>query len=303
MELLPNSRSNPATNKVRAYFDLVRFPNLFTAAADVLAGFFFAGGKPDEWLILIGLAAASVCLYAGGVVLNDVCDAEQDAGERPHRPIPSGVIARPNALRFAGLLLGAGIFLAAAVSGQALLVSVAIVVCIISYNLFKQTPLAPPLMGLCRAFNLLLGMYGLDGLLPLPAIRPMGVMGLYVASLTFFARKEARGGSRLRLMMGTLGMASAVVGLWGFRWYGYNARYDEYRFFAALMLAGVLYLGAAATLHPSPARIQRAVRYYIPGIILLDACIAWVSAGPIAAFSVGALMVPFFLFARFLRVT
>ena len=291
------------STKLRAYFDLVRLPNLFTAAADVVAGFFFAGGKSEEWLILVGLVAASICLYAGGVVLNDVCDAEQDAGERPHRPIPSGLVLRSAALQLAGSLLATGIFLAAIVSWQALLVAVAIVVCIISYNLFKQTPLAPLLMGLCRAFNLLLGMYGLEGLLPLPALRPMGVMGLYVMSLTFFARKEARGGSRVRLAMGTLGMAVAVVGLSGFRWFGYNARYNNYLLLAAAMFGGVLYFGAAAILQPSPARIQQAIRYFIPGIILLDACVAWVSTGPLAALAVSAMIIPFMLFARFLRVT
>lgn len=289
--------------RLHSYFDLVRLPNLFTAAADVLAGFIFAGGKPDEWFILLRLITASVCLYAGGVVLNDVCDVDQDAAERPHRPIPSGLIARMTALRLAAILLFTGLALAATVSAQALLVSAAIFASIIFYNLLKRTPLAPPMMGLCRAFNLLLGMYGLETLLPPLAIRPMAVMGLYVAALTFFARKEAWGGSRVRITIGTLGLALAVVGLWGFRWYGYNARYGEYRLVAVAMLAGVLYLGLSAIWRPTPSRIQRAVTFYVPGIILLDTCIAWVAAGPFAALGVATLLIPFILFARFLRVT
>jgi hypothetical protein len=30
--------------KLRGYLELVRLPNLFTAAADILAGFFYASG-------------------------------------------------------------------------------------------------------------------------------------------------------------------------------------------------------------------------------------------------------------------
>ncbi len=289
--------------RLHGYFDLVRLPNLFTAAADVLAGFLFAGGKPDEWFALIRLVAASVCLYAGGVALNDVCDAEQDTEERPHRPIPSGLIARTTALRFAGVLLVSGVAIAATVSAQALVVTTAIIASIISYNLLKGTPLAPPVMGLCRAFNLLLGMYGLETLLPLPAVRPMGVMWLYVASVTFFARKEARGGSRFRLLLGTAGIGAAVLGLWSFRWYGYNARYADYRYLAAAMLAAVCYLGVSAFLRPSPQRIQRAVKSFVMGIILLDACISWVSTGALAGLGVAALLIPCVLLARTMRVT
>jgi 4-hydroxybenzoate polyprenyltransferase len=61
---------------VRAYLELLRPPNVVTAIADVLAGYAVAGrGRPEAlpWLI-----AASVCLYAGGVVLNDFFDRNLD---------------------------------------------------------------------------------------------------------------------------------------------------------------------------------------------------------------------------------
>ena len=54
----------------RAYVELLRPANVVTAVADVLAGFAIAGLRhPDTlpWLIV-----SSCCLYAGGVVLNDV---------------------------------------------------------------------------------------------------------------------------------------------------------------------------------------------------------------------------------------
>lgn len=289
--------------RLLSFFDLVRLPNLFTAAADVLAGFLFAGGSPDEWFILLRLIAASVCLYAGGVSLNDVCDAAQDAVERPHRPIPARLISHSTALRISSALLFSGVTLSVTVSAQALLVAMAIFASVISYDFLKSMPVAPLLMGLCRAFNLLLGMYGLETLIPLPALRPMGAMFLYVASLTVFARREAKGRSHLHLLAGTLGMTAALLSLWGLRWYGYNARYAEYRVLAGVMLAAVLCLGLTAMWEPSPRRVQRAVKTFVFGIVALDACVAWVAAGPLAGVCVLALLIPAVILARFLRVT
>ena len=68
--------------------------NVFTAASNVIAGFLIASGQWSPAVVLATLIAASACLYAAGMVLNDAFDAELDARERPERPIPSGRIAR-----------------------------------------------------------------------------------------------------------------------------------------------------------------------------------------------------------------
>lgn len=287
----------------RAWLDLVRLPNLFIAAADILAGFFFAGGMATEWFVLTRLILASICLYAGGVVLNDAVDVEQDSRERPHRPIPSQQISRSSATKFAVLLLFSGVLIATTVSRQALLVSLALCTSIVAYNLFKHTKIAPPIMGLCRALNLLLGMYGLETLLPLPALRPMGVMFLYVTSVTLFARREAIGGWRFGLFFGTIGVVSAIIGLWGFRWFGANSRYPEYSLLVVPMLVCAVVLGFGAAMNPTTATIQRAVRFFVMGIALLDACVAWVVAGPGAAVVVASMLIPCILLSQKLRVT
>lgn len=83
----------------------MRPANLVTAVADIMAGAAIAGFLSDldglVWLVL-----ATLGLYGGGVVLNDVFDAHLDAVERPERPIPSGrVPLRHAALLGAGLLI------------------------------------------------------------------------------------------------------------------------------------------------------------------------------------------------------
>ncbi len=103
------SRSSQA-GTLGAYLELLRPPNVTTAVGDVLAGFAVAGlGRP--W-ILPWLLASTMCLYAGGVVLNDVFDLEIDRVERPERPIPSGRVSRQRAAILGSALLGSGVVLA-----------------------------------------------------------------------------------------------------------------------------------------------------------------------------------------------
>src|ERR1700677_320330 len=94
--------------KIRPWLQLIRLPNVLTAAADSLAGWLLATGSaadPGRWL---PLAAASIVLYASGTALNHVFDLEIDRAERPNRPLPSGQVSRRTAawLGGAGLVLG-----------------------------------------------------------------------------------------------------------------------------------------------------------------------------------------------------
>ena len=84
--------------RARAYLELVRLPNLFTAVGDIVAGYLVVSRGVDvSWGVLAILIASSVCFYAGGVVLNDYFDRDVDAVERPERPIPSGRIREGSA--------------------------------------------------------------------------------------------------------------------------------------------------------------------------------------------------------------
>jgi 4-hydroxybenzoate polyprenyltransferase len=127
-----------------------------TAAADVLAGAAFAGAAAP--LPLAAATGAALCLYTGGMVLNDLCDREVDRERDPHRPLVAdpALVPRARALAAAlfatGLVLGAlaGLFLhALAVAGLAA-----------AYDLgLKRTFPADALtMGAARAANLSLGL-------------------------------------------------------------------------------------------------------------------------------------------------
>src|SRR6201999_1674051 len=68
---------------------LTRLPSVVTVPGDVLAGAAWAAG-PDEDVSVLGLVCSSCLAYVAGMALNDWADREEDARERPNRPIPSG---------------------------------------------------------------------------------------------------------------------------------------------------------------------------------------------------------------------
>src|SRR5262245_51342921 len=89
-----------------AWLKLLRLPNVFTAVADVAMGYIITQHTLEPYSQFALLVAASCSLYLSGMVLNDVFDAEVDAREQPHRPIPSGRVPLATAER-----LGWGLWL------------------------------------------------------------------------------------------------------------------------------------------------------------------------------------------------
>lgn len=174
-------------SKLLAYAQLTRLPNVFTAMADPLAGWFVVGGGVPVWN-LVALALAGGCLYTSGIVFNDYFDYELDCRERPERPLPSGAISRPTALGLGATLMIIGLVLATAVGAVALGVAAFIAAMVFFYNAWaKQFALLGPLvMGTCRFANFLLGMRCCPPRLWLaPA-----ALGVYCMTLTWVARNE-----------------------------------------------------------------------------------------------------------------
>jgi 4-hydroxybenzoate polyprenyltransferase len=290
-------------SRIRDYLDLVRLPNLFTAAADSIAGFLYAGGSPADFKSWLRLGVASMLLYAGGVALNDVCDIAADDRERPFRPIPSGRISRGHALAVSIVLLAAGIAMALTLSSRCALVASGVVLCIALYDAaLKKTPLAPILMGACRGLNLLLGMSLLNALAPNLWVKPVALMIVYVTSLTFFARREAGISTQSRLGVGTSGVTFSVAALLYLnRMVGMNTVYPAIAVLALMTWLG--FNGYRATLSPTPPLVQRAVKRFVLGIVLFDACLVLIKGMPTASVCIAALSIPAFVLARRLRVT
>ncbi|WP_234735589.1 UbiA-like protein EboC [Tellurirhabdus bombi] len=187
---------------------LTRPANLITAVADVLAGMAIAGYltletatfEPLGWLCL-----STIGLYGGGVVFNDVFDAELDAVERPERSIPSGQVSVWQASILGGVLFLIGILAAWMVSPLSGQLAIAITLASLIYDRFgKHHPVAGPLnMGLCRGLNLLLGI----SILP-EQVEPWAWVAvvpiIYISAITMISRGEVHGGNPRTLRLAGL---------------------------------------------------------------------------------------------------
>ncbi|MFE4645024.1 SCO3242 family prenyltransferase [Streptomyces sp. NPDC056730] len=141
---------------MRAWAELLRVSALFTVPGDALAGAAALGVRPNRSTALA--VGASLCLYEAGMALNDWADREEDAIDRPHRPIPSGRISPPAALAAAGALTAAGLALAARAGRSSLAVGTALAATVWAYDLrLKHTAAGPAAMGAARALDVLLG--------------------------------------------------------------------------------------------------------------------------------------------------
>lgn len=236
------------------YLRLFRLPNVFTAVADIIMGWLFAGGfgawSQDGVTIgrFIVAMLASASLYTAGMVLNDVFDVEIDRKERPNRPLPSGRISMFAANAWGWGLLLAGLILAAAtlfmhggdyslasfVQWRVLVVALLLAGCIVGYNAgAKLTPLGPLVMGACRFFNVLLGISAAGFSLEtggegaklsiwLLAFTPAEFsvaagIGVYIVGVTIFAKNEAEEQSGTMLL--ALGLVVMLAGYGLLAWF------------------------------------------------------------------------------------
>ncbi|MFJ8752782.1 SCO3242 family prenyltransferase [Streptomyces sp. NPDC102441] len=146
----------PVRARLRAWAELLRVSALFTVPGDALAGAAAAGRRPGRGTALA--VGASLCLYEAGMALNDWADREEDAVDRPHRPIPSGRVTPGAALVAAGALTAAGLALAARAGRPALAVASGLAATVWAYDLhLKHTKLGPAAMASARTLDLLLG--------------------------------------------------------------------------------------------------------------------------------------------------
>jgi 4-hydroxybenzoate polyprenyltransferase len=186
---------------------LLRLSLAPSAAADIAAGIVIGAGFWPGGIGPFLLIAASLCVYHGGMVLNDWADRALDAEARPERPIPSGSVPASSAalLGFSLLLAGPWLALGSARPSAYALGAVAALAC--AYDLFGRGPwLGPLLLGLCRAGNLAAGVVygrlaflaqgrGPDSAPPAFALEPADlvvplVYGLYVAWVSCLGRLE-----------------------------------------------------------------------------------------------------------------
>jgi 4-hydroxybenzoate polyprenyltransferase len=312
--LHPSSFIHSST--LRAYAELVRLPNIFTAFADICLGWSVAqatGTAWSRWPSFTFLGAGSACLYAGGMVWNDFFDIEQDRRERPFRPLPSGRVTRRAALFLGVTLLGAGLVLVSfggwiqdGFDSLAPELAAFLLLAILLYDgWLKATFVGPAAMGLCRFLNVLLGLTLVQEVQFswLARTHLAAVVGLYIVGVTWFARKEAGESARGSLAAAAGVSLAALVLALGVGVYS-NPAGGSF-LFPYLLLGLGFFIGipaARAISRPAPSRVQAAVKRALLGLVVLDAALAVAIAGA-GGLLILLLLIPVLNLARWLYTT
>ena len=290
------------------FLRLIRLPNVFTVVADILMGFLFVHSSLQPTGKFCLILTASVCLYWSGMVLNDVFDVKQDAIERPDRPIPSGKISLASARYWGAGLMAAGLAAAWAAgwsgepSGMSIrsgVIASFIAVCILGYDgAFKKTIVGPPLMGCCRAGNVLLGMstgpiihdyatpiLGFDA----AQLAVAGGLGVYIMGLTWFGQFEAAERiPRIGLVLGVVLMVCGLVWLGSFTLVSVSqaGRYDialpheVWPWIVVVLSIPILRRAIAVLFRPTHAGIQSVIKQCILSLIVFDAAVCLAARPP-----------------------
>ncbi len=163
---------------IQGYLLIIRPVNALVAGIAILLGVLVAGVELNPVVLLLVLTV--FCITGAGNAVNDYCDREIDAINRPDRPIPSGSVSIRGAMVFSAVLFLAGIIGAALVNpfcfGFACVNSILLV---IYAARLKGVPLAGNLVVSYLAGSIFLfggAVGGLDGM----------ILNLPLAGIVFF---------------------------------------------------------------------------------------------------------------------
>jgi hypothetical protein len=244
-----------------ALVKLVRLPSVVTVPGDVLAGDAW-GGHSGE-LSIASLIGSSSLTYLAGMALNDWADRDEDAIDRPGRPIPAGDVKPAVALTLATALSAAGLALAARGGRGLRTLSVAapLTAAVWTYDLrAKQTPAGPGTMALARALDVLVG----AGRLDLDAAPAACLVGAHTLLITIVSRREAQGATPVLAVGALAGAAATTVAAARLARGGDRTQPAGAAQRAALVCVGLYactmgQAGLAALRDPSAASLQRFV--------------------------------------------
>lgn len=289
----------PRPSPIRTWLQLFRAPNLFTVPGDPLAGYLLACFGDVEVATLWPAVAASLCFYAGGLLLNDLADLKEDRAERPDRPLPSGA-ASPVAAGVAAAVLFAGALALCGWLGAATLATGgALLAAIASYNLFtKRLPLLGALnMGACRGLSMLVGATAVTrGDLTYPLIVrgrldhlviAVALVALFIAAVTNLARSETK--PRVPAGANWLPVIPLIVGGWLFL--GRVAPFARMTPAMLFLVAAFSATQVALRLQPAaPAPIPPQIGQLIRLLLLIQAAFCAALGGVEGSLAAGALV-------------
>ncbi len=275
---------------MKAVLQLIRLPAGFSAASNIIAAHIIATAGVVQFPELILTLLVSLCLYFGGMGLNDCFDYQEDRRERSQRPLPSGQLSLSSGWLISLGLIALGLMGSLAISIMTFMLAMILSVLIILYN-SKTLPLilSSITMGSCRFFNWLLGLSVVsielsDLLIPLPLL-------LYVAGLTLLSEAESGSHSRSLLYKSGIFFVFCIVTVAGM-----IVMHPAW-LWLSLPVLGVIVVHFTRVLLPvwndfTPDSVQKIIRQLVMGVIIVDALILCIFGYPVWAVCILLLLLP-----------
>lgn len=289
---------------IKPYLQLIRLPAGFSAASNVLAAMVIATAARPEPALLFLTLIASLCLYYGGMALNDCLDLAEDRRLRADRPLVRGTLQPKQAWLVAVALMIGGLALSAMVSVNALFFALLLAALIVLYN-SKRLPQVLHIwaMAACRYAHWLF-IFACGGfesvsfwLWPLPLL-------FYVAGLTRISEAESGSADFLRYRNTAVGLMSMAFLSLTLLMLSYGSLVSGLPALACFMawLWRLLLSGEQAQVR-SGAEVQSLVRQLVMGVVIVDACVLAVAGYPVVGALVLLLLLPGRYVGRWISVS
>ena len=271
-----------SVQQIKNYLTLIRFPNLFTLPSNVFAGYFSTHiQNAIEINSIVLVILVSVCLYAAGVIFNDVADRQTDRKERPNRPIPSGKITQRNAILLAMLLIVISITVSYFISVVTLIIVFVLITSIFLYDfVLKNSLFGPAAMGATRVLNIVLGSSpnlsnSIDGETDYVFYR-LGLVCIsefiYISSITAISKYEINENqsSKLGRLHALLFLSPIIIGVYAVSIGLFNNNTWIYLFIFGSFILSMLKV-TTSKVPMTNAMLQKTISLLIIGIIVHDA--------------------------------
>jgi len=277
---------------------LLRVGTLFSPAADVVASTCIA---QLTWRADVAAAVvASVCLYAAGMVWNDVADRREDATNRPERPLPRGDVSLPFAIGLGTVLLAAGLGVSPCPAHHGLIAGL-----VLAYDFVckRVAALGALVMGTLRALNLGTAL-ALGGATIAPEWREALLVaavayGLYIVAVTVLGILEDHPTPPPAAVVGVQFVPPlvALAALWTVQGGPWPAPAV-----AAVPIAWFLF-GATRRRTWDQRAIRRSMTFLLLGTMVFTALLALAAGRPIEAAAIAAAIGPARVIARRISLT
>jgi len=143
-----------------------------------------------------------LCIYFGGMILNDAFDVSLDKERRPERPIPQGIITAKTAWSTGLCLLAVSILFSLRINVETIVSTCMLSACVLLYTFLHHRMISSiVLMGVCRALVYVTAFTAFFSIFPTQLIGYCIAIAVYTGLLTCIGKSEHLNNSKNTLLL------------------------------------------------------------------------------------------------------